>query len=389
MHNTPQRGFSQSEFERRTQRAQRLMREQRFDALLFTTEPNVRYFTGFHTQFWESPTRPWFVVVPLEGRPIAVIPEIGLSGMMTTWVEDIRAWPAPRPEDDGISLVAEVLNDLASRYGRLGVTLGHESHLRMPAGDFQNLVGMVRPAEIVDSTPLVRSLRNIKSDEEIEKIRFVCDLTSAAFEGLPKALQAGETERENCRRLRIDLLQRGADNSPYLISGSGPGGYDSIIMGPTDRVLTEGDVLIIDTGTTFDGYFCDFDRNFAFGQPTSEAQRAYDVVYQATEAGFKAARPGSSTSDLWKAMWSVLEAGGTLGNEVGRMGHGLGMQLTEGPSNTPTDNTVLEPGMVMTLEPGMTFAPGKQMVHEENILITESGAEMLSHRAPAEMPIID
>jgi Xaa-Pro aminopeptidase len=94
-------------------------------------------------------------------------------------------------------------------------------------------------------------------------------------------------------------------------------------------------------------------------------------------------------ADVWQAMWTVLETGGALGNDVGRMGHGLGIQLTEGPSVTPTDETVLQPGMVITLEPGMTFAPGKQMVHEENLLITELGAELLSRRAAAEIPVID
>ena len=87
-------------------------------------------------------------------------------------------------------------------------------------------------------------------------------------------------------------------------------------------------------------------------------------------------------------MWSVLEKGGALGNSVGRMGHGLGMELTEWPSVMPGDDTLLEPGMVLTIEPGMSFAPGKEMVHEENILITEEGARILTRRAPAEMPII-
>ncbi len=84
----------------------------------------------------------------------------------------------------------------------------------------------------------------------------------------------------------------------------------------------------------------------------------------------------------------MLEKGGALGNSVGRMGHGLGMELTEWPSVMPGDDTLLEPGMVLTIEPGMSFAPGKEMVHEENILITEEGARILTRRAPAEMPII-
>ena len=88
----PQRGFSQSEFEKRTERAQRKMNEEKLDAILLTTEPNVRYFSGFLTQFWQSPTRPWFLIVPREGGLIAVIPEIGRTGMESTWVSDIRTW---------------------------------------------------------------------------------------------------------------------------------------------------------------------------------------------------------------------------------------------------------------------------------------------------------
>ena len=384
----PPRGFAQSEFEARTARAQRLMAEAELDALLLTTEPEVRYFSGFHSQFWESPTRPWFLIVPAAGRPIAVIPEIGAAGMAETWIEDIRTWPAPQPEDDGISLLAASLPDLAKRFGRIGLPMGHESHIRMPAADFAALAERLRPLEFADATPIVRRLRNLKSPAEIDKIRYVCQLTSRAFAALPSWARIGDSEREVCRKLRIDLLSRGADGSPYMIAGSGPGGYDNIIMGPTDRVLSAGDILIIDTGTTFDGYFCDFDRNYAFGPPSDAARRAHDAVYRATDAGIAAATPGRTTSDLWAEMWAVLEAGGALGESVGRLGHGLGMQLTEGPSHKPGDDTPFEPGMVITIEPGMVFAPGKLMVHEENIVITESGAELLSRRAPPEMPVI-
>lgn len=384
----PARGFEQSEYETRLARAQAAMHNAGLDALFLTTEPEVRYFTGFLTQFWESPTRPWFLIVPLTGKPIAVIPEIGAQGMAETWIEDIRTWPSPRPEDEGISLLVAVLSDLPRRFGRLGTPMGHESHLRMPLADFEDLKSRLSGFEWVDASLLIHRLRFVKSSAEIEKHRFICDLTSASFEALPSLLRAGESEAENCRRFRIDLLRRGADASPYVIAGSGPGGYDSIIMGPTDRVIEEGDVLIIDTGTVFDGYFCDFDRNYAFGWADDAVRKAYETVYASTDAGFLAARPGATTSDIWRAMWNVLEHGGALGNSVGRLGHGLGMELTEWPSNTPEDGTVLEVGSVLTLEPGMEFAPGKQMVHEENIVITEDGAQWLSRRAAPELPIV-
>ena len=382
-----QRGFPQAEFEQRTSRVQAAMHQARLDALLVTTEPEVRYFSGFHTQFFESPTRPWFVVVPLEGKPIAVIPEIGLAGMQATWIDSIHTWPSPQPGDDGISLLASVLNALPTRFGQLGLPLGPESILRMPAADVKTLADAIS-LEVADCAQMLLSLRFIKSRAEIEKVRRACEITSEAFAALAQNMAVGDTEIEIGRRLRIDLLQRGADNTPFLVAGSGPGGYDSIIMGPTEKRLAPGDVLIIDTGTVYDGYFCDFDRNFTFGQLAEDAQRANEALYRATDAGFATARPGVPMSEVWSAMWQVLEAGGALGNSVGRMGHGLGMQLTEWPSVRPDDYTVLEAGAVITLEPGMTFAPGRQLVHEENIVITQDSAEYLTHRANPEMPVV-
>ena len=105
----PRRGFPVGEFEARLSRAQAFLRRDRLDALLVTSPQQVRYFTGFDSQFWESPTRPWYVVVPRDGMPIAVIPEIGASGMHATWLRDIRTWAAPNPQDDGVSLLASTL----------------------------------------------------------------------------------------------------------------------------------------------------------------------------------------------------------------------------------------------------------------------------------------
>ncbi|MGK0170439.1 MAG: Xaa-Pro dipeptidase [Gammaproteobacteria bacterium] len=385
----PPRGFSERELANRTERAQRRMRAANIDALLLTTEPEFRYFSGFHSQFWESPTRPWFLVVPATGKPIAVIPEIGVAGVRQTWLEDIRTWPAPRPEDDGVSDLARILREEARTNGRIGVPMGHESTLRMPAADFAALTNSLRGVTIVDARPLIRELRATKSDAEIAKISYACHVTCDAFQRLPLALRAGMSERQACKALQLDVLSHGADSTPYLIGASGPGSYDNIIMGPSDRTLDPGDILVIDTGTTFDGYFCDFDRNFAFGHATDDAHRAYAAVFAATEAGYEAARPGATTSDIWRAMWQVLEAAGALGNDIGRMGHGLGMQLTEWPSNRLGDDTELVPGMVLTLEPGMIFSPGQLMVHEENIVIRDGPAQWLTRRAPEALTVIE
>ncbi|CZF84350.1 M24 family metallopeptidase [Grimontia marina] len=386
--NPPARGFAQSEFELRTYELQKQMRGKQLDAVFFTTEAEFRYFSGFKSQFWESPTRPWFLVVPTEGKPIAVVPEIGVSGFELTWITDVRSWPSPRPEDDGISLLATTLHEVSARFRRIGAMLGPETHLRMPANNFASLQNLLLHHSWEDVSDIIQIIRSVKSKAEIEKIRFSCNIAAEAFDYLRQHLSVGITERQACKAMHLEMLRLGADSCPYLISGSGPAGYDSIIMGPTDRVLTEGDVLIIDTGANFDGYFCDFDRNYAFVSAAKETVDAYEAVYAATEAGLGAAEPGRTTGEVWQAMWSVLEKAGALGNDVGRMGHGLGMQLTEWPSFIPKGDVVLKPGMVLTLEPGMAFAPNRMMVHEDNIVITENGCELLHPRTWDKLPVI-
>ena len=385
----PPRGFESREFETRCEKLQREMSARDIDVMLFSTEPEVRYYSGFHTRFWESPTRPWFLVVPAHGKPVAVIPEIGATGMAATWVEDIRTWSSPDPGDDGVTLLTTTLAGFARRHRRVGLPLGPESRLGMPGADFLRLRQFPGGLEFTDVQPWLRRLRAVKSESEIDKIRYVCQLASGVFESLPETLTTGCSERAICKRFSMELLSRGADTTPYVMGASGAGGYDDIIMGPGERVVGEGDLLIIDTGATYDGYFCDFDRNFAFAPVPEGIHRAYDTVYAATEAGLAAAVPGATTSGVWAAMWRVLEAGGALGNEIGRMGHGLGMQLTEWPSNMPGDDTLLEPGMVLTLEPGMRYGATKLMVHEEDIVIRDGGAELLSRRAPVHIPVVD
>ena len=382
----PPRGFPPEEFARRLERAQRYLRRDGLSALLVASPQQVRYFTGFDTQFWESPTRPWYTIVPAGGPPIAVIPEIGAAGMRATWVSDIRTWPAPNPEDDGVSLLAAAIREVAGSGGQVGAELGREFHLRMPIADLHE-VSRRAGVEFVDGTGVIRSSRHVKSELEIDKIRHACRIASSAYAGVPALFAAGDTERSLVQKLRADLVRRGADSSPYLIGVAGRDGYDNIIMGPTERRLEPGDVLTIDTGTLWDAYFCDFNRNWAVGPPAEAVRSAYRTVWLATEAGLRAARPGARARDVWRAMAEAMQSGESLGG-VGRLGHGLGLQLTEPPSNHPGDDTLLEPGTVLTLEPGFEFAPGRLMVHEEDIVIREEGLELLTERAPEELPVL-
>ena len=384
----PQRGFAPAEFEARTKNAQALMAAQGLDGLLLMTEPEVRYFSGFHTLFWQSPTRPWFLFVPAQGKPIAVIPEIGAALMRQTWVEDIRSWSAPAPQDDGISLLTDLLTPLAQRGARLGILKGHETSLRMPLQDWERLVQALPAIQLVDATGLVQGLRMVKSEAEIEKLAHICAIGSASFDQLPQMVSQGTPLEEVFRAFRREALAQGADDVPYLVGGAGPGGYIDVISPPSRRPLQQGDVLMLDTGATWDGYFCDFDRNFAIGFADDAARRAYDVLWRATEAGLAAAKPGNTCADLFHAMQSVIAELDDQGGDIGRLGHGLGMQLTEQPSHAAFDTTVLQEGMVLTLEPSLGYGDNLIMVHEENIVIRPDGAELLTRRAAPDLPVI-
>ena len=286
------RGFPVSEYENRVQNAQRLMQRDSLDALLFMTEREFTYFAGFQSNFWQSPTRPWFLIIPATGKPIAVIPSIGENALSLSWIDDVRIWASPNPEDEGISLLADTLKGFAKKHQRIGVPMGPETHLRMPANDVAMLRGALGSIETTDSTDILRALRMVKSEREIAKHKFICGLVSDAYDNMPKIARAGLSEREILQAYRLDVLSRGADTVPYIVSTAGQDGSDDAIRFPNDRPLVEGDVLFIDTGAEIDGYYCDFDRNFAIGQPSAATQTAYELAYKATDAGIAAVRPG-------------------------------------------------------------------------------------------------
>ncbi|WP_305985764.1 Xaa-Pro peptidase family protein [Roseibium sp. MMSF_3544] len=388
MTRVPSRGFSEAEFAARTDQAQARMRASGLDGLLLMSEAEVRYFSGFHTLFWQSPTRPWFVFVPLTGKPVAVIPEIGAELMRTTWLDDIRTWSAPRPDDDGLSLLTELLAPLADARKTIGVMKGHETSLRMPLGDYERLVDGLPGLTIADATGLVRGLRMVKSEREIEKISHICGIGSRTFARVPELAEEGLAIEDLFRAFRRECLAQGADDVPYLVGGADQGGYHDVISPPSSRPLTRGDILMLDTGATWDGYFCDFDRNFAIGSADDASRRAYDVLWRATEAGINAARAGTTCRQLFATMQAVIEELDNQGGDVGRLGHGLGMQLTEWPSHAAFDETVIEENMVLTLEPSLSYGGGRVMVHEENIVVRAHGAELLTERAPRELPVI-
>ena len=372
--------FPHVEYEARLEAANRAMRVNNLDAILLASEAEIRYFTGFRTQFWQSPTRPWFVILRRDQTPLAIIPEIGAELMARSDIAKIEAWPAPRPHDDGLSL----LKGRLANCQRLGVLMGHETTFRMPLNDVFELRAAL-PAEWIDATDIIRDLRMVKSDREIAYIRQICGIASQGFARVPEIANAGQSLSSVFREFKRMLLELGADDVPYLVGGVDHPSYDDVISPPDDRPLSNGQILMLDTGATLNGYFCDFDRNYAVGTPTASAQRAYAKLYDATDAAMEMARPGVRACDLFAAMAKSMD---TQNSDVGRFGHGLGMQLTEWPSLAAWDETIIRENMVLTLEPSIDVDGSGIMVTEENILITDGAPILLSTRAPKELPVL-
>ncbi len=293
----PQKGFTSSEFKIRLLKSQKVMHKHKLDVLMLTMPANIRYFSGFDTQFLQSPTRPWFLVIPLEGEPIAVIPEIGKTVMETTWVKNILTWHSPNPEDDGISLLSSVIHKLKAKYNRIGAELGREMSLRMPLIDFNRLKTDFK-LNMVDGTPAIWEMRMIKTEAEINHINYICKVTSDAYNRLPNFISEGETEKNAADKLKMEIIRGGADTIPFMPVVSGKNGVSQIISGPTDRTLNSGDVLFIDTGSTYDGYFCDFDRNYSIGKASKIVNDVYEILWIATEKAIEIAKPGLPLSDL-------------------------------------------------------------------------------------------
>ena len=380
------RGFVQSEFELRTKKAQAMMAKQGLSALLLTTEPDVRYFTGYLTRFWESPCRPWYLIVPAQGKPVAVIPSIGGVLMRKTWIDDVRTWRAPNMEDDGVALLTEALREIAPD-GRIGTPDGMQSHLRMPQSNLHEMLSNLGIERLLSDGGIIRKLRMVKSEAEIAKVRHACQIAARAFERMGEIAKAGVPTSKVFRQFQMLCLDEGADWVPYLAGGVGPMGYDDVISPASENPLRDGDIIMLDTGLVFDGYFCDYDRNFGITHVDPAVQSAWHKLMDATQVGMQAGRPGATAQDVFMAMDKVVTGGKGIG-DTGRLGHGLGMQLTELPSLIAGDHTVLEEGMILTLEPSIVIPNGGVIVHEDNYVVRANGLEPLSPLPPADIQVL-
>ena len=380
-------GFPKEEYLKRLDNIHKKLENENIDAIVITSPANFRYFSGLDSNFWESPTRPWFLIISKNGKIKALVPSIGLSAIESTFIKDIEVWQSPNPKDEGTSLLKKIIKTFPKN-SNIGFELGMETYLRMSIKEFLKIKKDLQEYNFIDSTNIVWSLRKIKSDLEIKNIEKVCSITSKVFNNLINKISLGMSEREIAIIFKKNLINNGVDYIMYLSCASGINGYNQIICNPSEKKIGDGDILIIDTGSTLNGYYCDFDRNFGFGNINQKSLDAYNKLWDATEKTLEIIKPGISCKEVYESLSKNLFSSNVKSN-VGRMGHGFGLQLTEPPSIMIDDNTILEKNMILALEPSIEIENDLILVHEENILITQNGNRLLSSRTPKELPIIN
>ena len=379
--------FPKEEYLKRLDNIHKKLENENIDAIVITSPANFRYFSGLDSNFWESPTRPWFLIISKNGKIKALVPSIGLSAIESTFIKDIEVWQSPNPKDEGTSLLKKIIKTFPKN-SNIGFELGMETYLRMSIKEFLKIKKDLKEYNFIDSTNIVWSLRKIKSDLEIKNIERICSITSKVFDNLINKISLGMSEREIATIFKKDLINNGVDYIMYLSCASGINGYNQIICNPSEKKIGDGDILIIDTGSTLNGYYCDFDRNFGFGNINQKSLDAYNKLWNATEKTLEIIKPGISCKEVYESLSKNLFSS-NVKSKVGRMGHGFGLQLTEPPSIMIDDNTILEKNMILALEPSIEIENGLILVHEENVLITENGSRLLTTRTPKELPVIN
>jgi len=245
--------------------------------------------------------------------------------------------------------------------------------------EFRHVKASAPEADYPDASEVLSSLRLRKDQAEVEAMRRAVKIAQNALESTIPLIKIGMTEKELSSELVVQLLKQGSEpEMPFapIISG-GPNAANPHAS-PSDRKLQAGDLLVVDWGATYDSYISDLTRTFAVGEVDAEYKKIHEIVQEANAAGRAAGKPGVPCANVDRAARQVIESAGYGMYFTHRTGHGIGMEGHEEPYMRGDNMQLLEPGMAFTVEPGI-YLPDRNGVRiEDNVVITETGADVLS-----------
>ncbi len=340
------------------------------EAVVLNPGPSLVYLTGLHFHLSE---RPVVMIFKPGGTPCIVLPE--LEGAKLKQLDyPVQAFPYTEDVEDW----AVAFSRAAQASGIDGKPVGVE-----PRGlrflEFSFLTSAAPKANFVSAESSLAALRMRKDAGEIMAMRKAAEIAQRALQATLPAVQIGVSEREIASELTLQLLRAGSDSEmPFapIVSG-GPNSANPHAT-PSKRALQAGDLLVIDWGASYQGYFSDITRTFAIGAIEPEYERIGQLVLEANLAGRRAAGPDIEAGQVDQAARAVIEKGGYGPYFFHRTGHGLGMEGHEEPYIRSGSPLLLKPGMTFTIEPGI-YLPDRNGVRiEDDIVVTEDGSESLT-----------
>jgi len=374
--------FSTEEYAQRTAKARRLMEEQGIDACVFSKAANIVYFSGYLTTLFDSHFRPFFFVLPLTGAPVLVVPDLEKGGAeKTSWVDDVRIWGGSKRcvAPDPITLLADVLKELQVEKGTIGLELGHGQRLGMTYEQFLDMQKALPDMKLVNSDGVVWPCRMIKSAAEIAFMKKSGYANDQGFEAAVNAIREGATEKEVEIAMAKDFIEAGALPA-FMTITAGVNRYDMMNPFASEKVvMKKGDMVVMDFGCRYEGYYSDVTRGVFVGEPHPRAAELYQAVNDVNRHCLEVIKPGNAICDIDAAAEKRIKELGYRDLMLHRTGHALGLEVHEEPSIGPADHTILQPGMCLALEPGLyDYSVGGFRI-ENNIVITETGFEWLTH----------
>jgi Xaa-Pro aminopeptidase len=343
-------------------RAQRLadrVAELDVDLVLITDATNVRYLTGY------TGSNGLALVGPLTRAFYTDFRYVEQA------VEEVHpSFERRRGESPLLNNIADVLPPGTTRLGF------ERSH--MTVRDHARLAELLGGIELVGLDGLVEELREVKEPGELEALRAAAVLADTAIERLLHDGLVGRTERELALALEHDMRERGADCEafPTIIAAGAQGARPH--ARPREVEVRRGDLVVIDWGAQLDGYCSDCTRTVAAGEVGEEERSVYELVLQGQLAGLDAIRPGVSGREVDSAARALIDGGGHREHFGHGLGHGVGLEVHEGPRLSRRSDDELRTGNVVTVEPGI-YLPGRFGVRIEDLVaVTDDGCEVLT-----------
>ncbi|MFZ9299445.1 MAG: M24 family metallopeptidase [Chitinophagaceae bacterium] len=359
--------ISVEERKQRMAKAQRLMAEHKIDAIFMEGTVSSFYFTGMR---WGQSERTFGLVIPAKGDIAYVCPKFeesrALELINPAFGTEVRCW---EEDESPYALIVGIVKDRGVKHRRIGI----EERVRFFIAD-----GVRKAAlgfEVVDATPVTAGCRMYKSPAEIALMQKASDVTIEAYKAAFATIKEGMTHNELGANIAAAHRKLGYSGGSLVLFGK----YSAIPHGTVvPQKLKEGDVVLVDGGTSVEGYASDITRTIVFGKPNPKQIEVWELEKKAQEAAFNAAKIGATCESVDAAARSVIEASGygknyKLPGLPHRTGHGIGLEGHEWTNFVKGNKTILAPGMCFSNEPTIAIPNEFGIRLEDCLYMTENG----------------